>query len=231
MSEQALIWEYYQNRRPESFSWGRTRLDWLLRRVRSLTGPSPARVFTVGAGEGHLERGLVRLGHAVTSLDLDAATAERMNRAGVRGLQGELHRFDGSGGPYDVAVASEVLEHIPEQDLLESVRAVHDCLRPGGTFLATVPFREDLSRSTTVCPGCGHEHHIWGHVQSFDAQRLEDLFLSAGFEHVTVSGHFFARYRQLNWGGRLTFAAKHLAWLLFRRPSSSMKYLVEAVRP
>ena len=50
MTEQAVIWEYYQNQRPESFAWGRSRLDWLVRRVQSLATGNPLKVFTVGAG-------------------------------------------------------------------------------------------------------------------------------------------------------------------------------------
>ena len=138
MTEQALIWEYYQNQRPESFSWGRSRLDWLVRRVHGLAGGKRLEVFTVGAGEGHLERSLDALGHRVTSLDLDGETARRLSTMGIRGLQGELHLFDGQGGPYDIAVASEVIEHIPDETLEASLRA---CL------LYTSPSPRDRQKS------------------------------------------------------------------------------------
>ncbi|HED66154.1 MAG TPA: methyltransferase domain-containing protein, partial [Planctomycetes bacterium] len=165
-------------------------------------------------------------GHRVVNLDLDAETAKRLGEMGVDGRQGELKDF--SGGPFRIAIASEVLEHIPTDDLAPSVERVHSALEENGLFLVTVPFREDLARSTTICPHCGETHHLWGHRQSFDDQRLRSLFHDAGFRDVKIGARFFANYAQLNWGGRATFLMKHAAWSLFQRPSSSLKYVVEA---
>lgn len=228
MTSQARIWNYYQNEHPESFSWGRPRHRFLLRRALRELGRARASVLTVGAGDGFVERGLVEAGHRVVNLDLDEETAARMRDLGVEGHAGELKDFD--GGPFRVAVASEVLEHIPDGDLEASVAAVWRALEPGGLFLVTVPFQEDLARSTTICPHCGETHHLWGHRQSFDQGRLESLLSGAGFGRVEVDARFFANYAQLNWGGKATYLAKHLAWRLAKRPSSSLKYVAEARR-
>jgi hypothetical protein len=45
-------------------------------------------------------------------------------------------------------------------------------LAPGGWFLGTVPYREDLNANRVICPCCGTVFHRWGHLASFSFESM-----------------------------------------------------------
>lgn len=64
-----------------------------------------------------------------------------------------------------------------------------------------------------MCPHCGEPFHRWGHLQSFDAERLRAL-LATRFGAVELQRHYFGDYRSLNLRGRLGWVLKKgLIWL------------------
>ena len=62
---------------------------------------------------------------------------------------------------------SEVIEHIPKDNLNKSVSEIYRVLKKDGILLVTVPFNENLIDNVTICPECGHNFHRWGHHNSF----------------------------------------------------------------
>jgi predicted SAM-dependent methyltransferase len=64
---------------------------------------------------------------------------------------------------FDVAIMSEVLEHLGERELVDSLGEVQRVLRPGGRFIGTVPARENLSAAMVVCSHCAERFHRWRH--------------------------------------------------------------------
>jgi SAM-dependent methyltransferase len=85
--------------------------------------------------------------------------------------------FDASS--FDFVVASEVLEHLSTTQLTAGLAGISRLLRPGGWFIGTVPFAEDLAAGETVCQHCGAKQHRWGHQQSFDLERMSRLLRTA----------------------------------------------------
>jgi SAM-dependent methyltransferase len=67
----------------------------------------------------------------------------------------------------DFVVASEVLEHLTDEQRAAGIGEIARILRPGGYFLGTVPFNENLAEQQAVCPHCGEVFHRWGHQRSF----------------------------------------------------------------
>ena len=82
-------------------------------------------------------------------------------------------------------------------------------LKPGGRFIGTVPADEKLLDSTVVCPGCSNIFHRWGHVQSFDAARLQ-LTLESVFDLVDVKRRYLPDLAALNWKGKIAALPKLL---------------------
>jgi SAM-dependent methyltransferase len=111
--------------------------DVLLRRIRSL-GTSLS-VLDVGFGAGHLARRIRPLCRYLAGIELDPGAAvegaaffdDPVVEDVVRGLAGPWRE------PFDVVVAGDVLEHLPEPErALERIRAI---LRPEGLLLASLP--------------------------------------------------------------------------------------------
>lgn len=101
---------------------------------------------------------------------------------GERARVGFAQKMTFPDSSFDAVVMSEVLEHMDNAVLSSSLREVFRVLRPGGVFLSSVPYAEDLELSQVFCPGCGKVFHRVGQVQSFDRERLRSLLLQAGFQ-------------------------------------------------
>jgi hypothetical protein len=67
-------------------------------------------------------------------------------------------------------------------------------VKPGGYFLGTVPYKEDLDENKVICPDCGKIFHRWGHQQSFDETKLRTI-LPDGWTVLVKPGLF------INWQG------------------------------
>jgi glycosyltransferase involved in cell wall biosynthesis len=104
---------------------------------RWLDGRPPARVLDLGCSDGQLAERLRASGHHVVGVDLVAhpGVKERVDRF----VQADLEHGvpPEAGGPFDVVLAADVLEHVRSPGrILEDVRSL---LAPGGSLLVSVP--------------------------------------------------------------------------------------------
>jgi SAM-dependent methyltransferase len=174
LSGQTRIWRHFQNAAPESFAAARPRLEWLLAEVaRRAAGPTPD-VLNIGIGDGYFELQAQARGWRIHSLDPDADAVARLVTARIDARVGLIECLPHHSESLDFVVASEVLEHLADDERLAGLAEIARVLRGGGWFLGTVPYREILADQETVCPCCGAVFHRWGHQQSFDEARLRD---------------------------------------------------------
>ncbi|MCE9638180.1 MAG: metalloregulator ArsR/SmtB family transcription factor [Planctomycetes bacterium] len=144
--------------------------------------PGGLRAVDLGCGDGALTLEIARFATSVVGVDrrgpaIQAARA----RAAKRGV--DHVRFDEldiltdalRGGPFDLAVASQVLQTFDAPELV--LRAAHRALRPGGRLvvLDLLPHDEAWVRTRL-----GHKH------QGFQPGVLKRWFASAGFRQVRV---------------------------------------------
>jgi SAM-dependent methyltransferase len=140
------------------------------------------RVLDLGCGGGRhafecLRRGavVVALDHGATQVAEVAGMFAAMRTAGEAGpggaavaVQGDAHALPFPDGAFDLVIASEILEHIPDDAhaIGEAVRV----LRPGGTLAVTVP-RWWPER---VCWALSDEYHDveGGHVRIYRRREL-----------------------------------------------------------
>ena len=170
--DQEKIWAHFQGTGVHSFELAEPRYEALakeaLRRCQGTTG----RVLNIGIGSGGVEKRMLAAGWSVASLDPDSAAVARMRSLGVDAKVGLAQNIPLDSDSFDVAVVSEVLEHIPDAQRQRALGEFARILKPGGFLLVTVPNKEDLAGSETVCPACGNVFHRWGHVTSYDKEKL-----------------------------------------------------------
>jgi SAM-dependent methyltransferase len=149
--------------------------------------------------------------HDVYSLDPSAVAIERL-RAEI-GMDSDHAKVGYSqampfpDNAFDVVVMSEVVEHLEDDVIAETLREISRVLTPHGRYIGTVPADERLENNQVMCPRCGELFHRVGHVQSFSRERLADL-LRHDFQDVRVKHVYLADWHTLNWKGRLKWLAK-----------------------
>lgn len=202
---QDALWDYYQNRETDVFSSAHVRLRLIAGMV-----PVGARVLNIGVGNGAFEVCAVERQLDVHVLDPDpkaiASVRERL-RLGERAQVGRAEAIPFPDAFFDAVVMSEVLEHLDDQTLAACREQVQRVLKPAGRFIITVPARENLADQQVFCPHCGHQHHRWGHLQSFDPTRMR-TWLGERFQVDSVIERPLVAWTGLNWKGRLLASAK-----------------------
>jgi hypothetical protein len=78
-----------------------------------------------------------------------------------------------SDAAVDLVLASEVIEHIPVVTLPKVFAEIYRVSRR--YILITVPYRETLADAVVRC-SCGFVFHKWGHIQSFDENKVRSIY-------------------------------------------------------
>lgn len=151
------------------------------------------RFIDVGAGAGRHSYEALRRGAAVTAYDMDevelkgveemfgalVAAGEVPPGGTARTVVGDILDLPYDDGAFDVVLASEILEHVPQDDraICELVRV----LAPGGILAITVP----RWLPERICWALSDDYHAneGGHIRIFRADELK--------EQVVVTGMIF----------------------------------------
>ena len=119
--------------------WYRARRDILADYItRYAALPASARILEIGCGTGHNLPMLAQFG-TVDAIEIDpAARAIASQRLGKPVGDAPLPALPGiERGAYDMIAVLDVIEHI--EDDVAALRAMADCLKPGGKILVAVP--------------------------------------------------------------------------------------------
>lgn len=172
-------------------------------------GPG-SRVLDVGCGQGRHAFEAHRRGAAVVALDRSPSeVAAAAGMLGAMRLAGEAAAGAlGTGvcadalalpfpdGSFDVVMAAEVLEHVPDDRA--AMAELARVLRPGGRLAVTVP----RWLPEKVCWALDEGYHApavqGGHVRIYRRRELLDRLTAAGF-HPTGSHHAHALHSPYWW--------------------------------
>lgn len=138
----ARTWERERFQVEEAFWWYRARREIIVRlvRARRLRG----RILDIGCSSGLLMQALDGLGFdQVYGIDISEPAIERCRSRGLTTTQvmdGAKTGFPGAA--FDVAIASDVLEHIADES--GALQEWYRILEPGGTLVVFVPAFESL---------------------------------------------------------------------------------------
>jgi SAM-dependent methyltransferase len=200
-------------------------------------GPS-VKVIDVGCGSGRHAFEAYRRGAEVVAFDRDeselrsvetilramAETGEAPAAASAKVVVGDALRLPYAGETFDCVIASEILEHIPQDDaaIAELIRI----LKVGGTLAVSVP----RWLPERLCWLLSDEYHSndGGHVRIYRASELRDKIIGGGME-LTHAHHAHALHSPFWWlkcavgvsnAEHPAVAAYHklLVWDLMRQP-------------
>ena len=167
--------------------WYRARREILADYLARYAGlPKAARILEIGCGTGHNLPMLARFG-TVDAIEIDPAAREiASSRLGKPVGDAPLPALPGiERGHYDLIAVLDVVEHI--QDDVAALKAMANCLAPGGKILITVPAHPWMwSAHDTV------NHHY----RRYSKATLDTAIHAAGLRH-----------NRLRWFNSLLFPA------------------------
>ena len=170
-------------------------------------GPS-SKVIDVGCGAGRHAFEAYRRGADVVAFDQDAAELSKVDTvlramadkgeapatATAHTVVGDALSLPYPDQTFDCVIASEILEHVPDDDaaISELIRV----LKVGGTLAVTVP----RWLPEQVCWLLSQEYHSneGGHIRIYRATRLRDKIAASGLE-LTHKHHAHALHSPFWW--------------------------------
>jgi len=141
-----------------------------------------ALVLDVGCGSGSLLDALRTFGYQNSSgIDVDPGQVDACRKKGLNVTLVEDSRAYLESHPecFDQIFTFDVIEHIPHDQQLDFVAALVTALRPGGTFMCTVP-------NANSFVGMRYRYIDWTHHESFTEHSLDFLLYSGGFRDIRI---------------------------------------------
>jgi SAM-dependent methyltransferase len=180
LEAQSRRYRRHHRYRTETFVYGGGERAELFRRY--VGGPG-RRVLDVGCRYGALTRAYLK-GNHVVGIDVDRLALDDAARLGIETQWVDAEEgLPFEDGSFDVVVAGELLEHVRDPATL--VREARRVLRPGGTFVGSVPNGFRLKNRLRFLAGRKPENDPT-HLHLFSPDDLRALL--AGFEEPQL--HF-----------------------------------------
>ncbi|MCB5224592.1 MAG: class I SAM-dependent methyltransferase [Candidatus Cloacimonadaceae bacterium] len=138
------------------------------------------KVLDLGSGRGWFSLEAVKLGAEVTAMDLSEENLARIKDMNpkIETVYGDACELQDLGKKFDLIVALEMMEHLVEPAL--ALQNCREYLKPGGTLLITVPYREEIRYS--LCVHCNRKTPVNAHLHSFDQAKMAALLWENGFK-------------------------------------------------
>lgn len=173
-------------------------------RLLGALGALEGEVLDFGCGPGHLVAHLLAAGVRCAGIDVSADSVARANDRfrgqsgwlGAQVLKGRMK--DNFPEPlFDRILLVETLEHLTDAEADAALDRIRSLLRkPDGHLFLSTPYREELARSTVVCPDCGGQFHRYQHLRSFSRSSLVQFMEARGFETVVCDSTELMRFQE-----------------------------------
>jgi 2-polyprenyl-3-methyl-5-hydroxy-6-metoxy-1,4-benzoquinol methylase len=144
------------------------------------------RILDVGCGMGHFLYFLKSFGcNNVTGIDVSAACVDFCLSKGL-GVQENLHVIDmvsfleQKGACFDLVVMNDVIEHLPKEDIVSSLRSAGEALDAGGRLVVKVV------NSANPITGAASRYVDFTHTVGFTEESLAQVLRMAGFSNVEI---------------------------------------------
>lgn len=225
------LWDHHQNENRSHLQDGYHRQDRIKKTIENLT--KTGTILEIGFWDGYLLSNLSDMGYTTIGQDLSEKNIELTKKQWPEAstiflLWGEDGKLLVEDESIDVFVASEVLEHMSDSELENTVSEIKRVLKPGWHAVITFPFQEDLAKMTQFCPHCEKSFHKWWHKQNWNDEKIMKVF--SWFADIQVK-RFFSLMRRHRYNPivRLITGMLEIFFSLFSRnilPHLSSNYFI-----
>lgn len=146
-----------------------------------LPPPSAGPAIDIGCGQGELVKVLLADGYDARGVDISPEQVELARAVGLGRVRHADYRDALAERPSGFAVitATDLLEHLTKEEVLDTFDRIVQALIPRGVFVARVP--------NAVSPLGGHiRYGDFTHESSYTERSIRQLAAAAGFRSVTV---------------------------------------------
>lgn len=138
----------------------------------------------IGTGTGEFIKYLIDMGYKGTAIDISASSVKqtkeflgKTNRVVVK--KADIFKYK-PGRKFDFVFCFEVLEHIKDDTL--AIKKIAGFLKPGGTFIMSVPAHMSLWAKMD---------EIGGHIRRYERNELKSKIIRSGFRIKTFWSYGF----------------------------------------
>ena len=160
----------------------RRKIDFILNKIEPYL-KEECKICEIGIGDGYLLDKLYELKMDCTGIDIsEYLVTYHKNKVLEQNKKIELIHANIVDLTFKISLFNavfciDILEHLTEDDYLQSLKNIYAMLKPGGIFVGSFPYMENLDKSMMKCPKCGHEFHRVGHKQIFDSEKIKNTIM------------------------------------------------------
>jgi 2-polyprenyl-3-methyl-5-hydroxy-6-metoxy-1,4-benzoquinol methylase len=199
--EYKVILDIMTNNTVDDYGWSSTEgplsCDYISPKILSiLRDLDVQRVVDIGAGNGSLCADIHRAGYQVVGVEYDQQGVEIARRSHPEvpfyniGVQDDPAILRQQQELFDVAVSTEVIEHLFTPQLLPIFAG--GLLKENGLLILTTPYHGYLKNLALSLANKWDDHHtaLWhgGHIKFWSRATLRTLLEENGFEEIDFSG-------------------------------------------
>lgn len=148
--------------------------------------PSSGYILDVGFGSGALLNQLDGRGYDCSGIDLSESSGSRADLSeSVALYYGSVFdtQFDKK---FDVIFLMDVLEHLPDDDVVPRLRYIKTLLSDKGVLIMTTPSNEDFEKALVYCPVCQSVFHEHQHVHTWRVPEIQQICDTAGLDIMLI---------------------------------------------
>lgn len=179
------FWDGFSKTRLVELSFSRLGGKALIASIAHLL-PKDGSILDFGAGDGDLIEFMCQRGLRVAGYEPSEGRSQNLQKklAGYPSFLGTVKAE--SSKQFDVVMLVEVIEHILDEQLDDSLTRLARFACPGGTLIVTTPNNEDLDLNMAYCPASNLLFHRWQHMRSFTRQTLAPMLAKYGFQEIAT---------------------------------------------
>lgn len=176
---------------------GETASDAIIKLAEKSMPKKVCQILDIGFGSGALLEKMAKKGYICCGIDSSketVSTAKKFfseKKLNIDVKQGDITRIPFKDEKFDAVFASEVIEHLLDEDIELGLAKIKRCLKISGFLVLTTRYNESLEERIIMCPDCHAVFHRTQHLQTFNEKRMSDLLGKNGYKVITCQAVHF----------------------------------------